>query len=69
MKNMTINSSKAILEEAMVSTPKGLTETIPIKIRTNLPLKKPSAITLLNQNFQLLDVKQKTADSRLGADK
>ena len=61
MENMTINSSKAILEEAMVSTPKGLTETLPIKIRTNLPLKKPSAIKSLRKCFDSFYFKQKTS--------
>ena len=60
---------KAILEEYLLSTPEEIMENSPMSLNPSVSVKNPSAIKLLRQFYELLDVKQKTDILRLGAAK
>ena len=53
--------NKDILEADMVSTPKGITETIPKSCSTSVPVKKHSVKKSLPQFSEVLNSKQETA--------
>ena len=50
---------KVILESAMLSTPEGLTNSIPIDVGTSENTNKPSVWKYLNPFSELFNVKQK----------
>ena len=60
---------KDILEAAMVSTPEGLIDNIPISPRTSSSVKKPIAQKSLCMFTNVLDVNKKTAYRLVGAAK
>ena len=60
---------KDIIEAAMVYTPEGLTNDIPISPITSTPVKKPSTGKSLYLFTNIFEVKKKTATRRFGAAK
>ena len=60
---------KDILEAAMIPTPEGFTNNRPRYPMTPIPIKKPSTIKSLCVFTNILDVKDKTAISQVGAAK
>ena len=56
---------KAIIEKAMVSTPEGFTENIPMYYVTSVTLKQPNTRKSLPQFSEALDVKPNTDARRL----
>ena len=58
-----------MIEAALVSTPEGCTNNIPMIHNPSVSTKKPIAIKSLHQFIETFDVKNNTSDRRFGAAK